>query len=229
MTSLSRRSLVGLLAIAAALTTSVACSSRVGEDVGAGAIEAPLTSVGPDGARYAFPAGASLTLVGPAPAVTSVTLPVDGPGATATFDLAAGDYAATLSSVTSLVRTASAGVPASVPATLTDPQPYAVTITPGHATQLTFHFSVAEFGTVTVSGGSGSGSGSGSGGSSGSGSSGGGAACVHSVCVTGAKLQASCSACATDVCAIDPYCCKTRWDSVCTAEVPTDCAAGTCP
>jgi hypothetical protein len=42
--------------------------------------------------------------------------------------------------------------------------------------------------------------------------------CVHSECVTGARLAADCSSCATVVCDNQQYayCCQTEWDSGCT-------------
>lgn len=47
--------------------------------------------------------------------------------------------------------------------------------------------------------------------------------CVHAVTTVGTKLTASCSVCAGNVCAKDPYCCSTSWDSVCVGEVATFC------
>ncbi|MEZ4220827.1 MAG: hypothetical protein R3B13_07830 [Polyangiaceae bacterium] len=39
--------------------------------------------------------------------------------------------------------------------------------------------------------------------------------CVHSECDEGAAMPASCSSCATDVCATDAYCCDQKWDVFC--------------
>jgi hypothetical protein len=59
--------------------------------------------------------------------------------------------------------------------------------------------------------------------------------CAHSLCATGAALDAaSCSFgnsnndCAPDVCAKDPFCCSSSWDAVCTSIVqdPTVCPTG---
>jgi hypothetical protein len=36
-------------------------------------------------------------------------------------------------------------------------------------------------------------------------------------------LDSTCNTCAADVCASDPYCCDTAWDSVCVEEVGTIC------
>ena len=47
--------------------------------------------------------------------------------------------------------------------------------------------------------------------------------CSHDICNTGAKLKSSCDSCATAICDEDPYCCKTKWDSVCTSEVNSIC------
>lgn len=40
-------------------------------------------------------------------------------------------------------------------------------------------------------------------------------ACAHDECSAGAALVSSCSPCATKVCADDPFCCSTEWDSWC--------------
>lgn len=47
--------------------------------------------------------------------------------------------------------------------------------------------------------------------------------CAHDRCVTGAKLDASCDSCVADVCAADPYCCQSSWDSQCKGEVGSIC------
>src|SRR5690348_12354260 len=41
------------------------------------------------------------------------------------------------------------------------------------------------------------------------------AICAHAICSTGAKLSASCDLCVQKICAKDPYCCTSAWDSVC--------------
>ncbi len=50
--------------------------------------------------------------------------------------------------------------------------------------------------------------------------------CAHSLCTTGTKLTSGCdpSDCATAVCAFDPYCCNSSWDSMCVGYIPTQCA-----
>jgi len=49
-------------------------------------------------------------------------------------------------------------------------------------------------------------------------------ACAHSICVQGDSLDAAaCGQCALDICAVDPYCCNTYWDSLCVREVATVC------
>jgi hypothetical protein len=50
--------------------------------------------------------------------------------------------------------------------------------------------------------------------------------CSHSECSEGDKLTPSCSACATDVCNQDPYCCNTKWDKVCTDVAKTKSSCG---
>jgi hypothetical protein len=47
--------------------------------------------------------------------------------------------------------------------------------------------------------------------------------CSHDICSTGTKLKAACDPCATAICDQDPYCCKTKWDSICTGEVNSIC------
>ncbi|HSO37145.1 MAG TPA: hypothetical protein VLT33_31685 [Labilithrix sp.] len=50
-----------------------------------------------------------------------------------------------------------------------------------------------------------------------------GGACAHPVCAAGPALEASCTQCATDLCAQDPYCCSTAWDATCVGEVASIC------
>jgi hypothetical protein len=45
------------------------------------------------------------------------------------------------------------------------------------------------------------------------------ATCSHPAYTTGTKLGASCSSCTSAVCAADPYCCNTAWDSLCVSEL----------
>ncbi|WP_437983099.1 hypothetical protein [Sorangium sp. So ce117] len=45
------------------------------------------------------------------------------------------------------------------------------------------------------------------------------APCAHSTCVEGEALTQGCSPVVTSVCAVDPYCCNTKWDDSCVAEV----------
>jgi len=52
--------------------------------------------------------------------------------------------------------------------------------------------------------------------------------CKHALCSTGTKLQTACDPCVTELCAKDPYCCQSRWDSVCVGEVASVCGE-TCP
>jgi len=51
--------------------------------------------------------------------------------------------------------------------------------------------------------------------------------CAHNMCSTGAALANSCdsakSNCVATICASDPYCCSTSWDSVCVGEVASMC------
>jgi len=51
----------------------------------------------------------------------------------------------------------------------------------------------------------------------------------HGVCATGGPMPGGCdSFCVDPVCAQDPYCCDTAWDSICVSEVPTYCGGNTC-
>ena len=83
-------------------------------------------------------------------------------------------------------------------------------------------------------GSSSSGTGSSSTGSSSTGSSSSstssssGGTCQHSPCTAGVHLTKTCDTCAGEVCAADPYCCSTQWDSVCVSEVPTYCGGSFC-
>ncbi|MGE0871532.1 MAG: trypsin-like serine protease [Kofleriaceae bacterium] len=52
--------------------------------------------------------------------------------------------------------------------------------------------------------------------------------CDHGTCEPGTALDASCDSCAASICAVDPYCCETAWDSLCVSEVETVCG-GSCP
>jgi hypothetical protein len=54
----------------------------------------------------------------------------------------------------------------------------------------------------------------------------GGAPCAHAVCTAGVALDAFCAPCATLVCTHDSYCCTTKWDASCVAEVTTYCSPG---
>jgi len=47
--------------------------------------------------------------------------------------------------------------------------------------------------------------------------------CAHDKCIAGGKLTSGCDACVTQICAADPYCCSTQWDSQCVSEVNSIC------
>jgi hypothetical protein len=57
------------------------------------------------------------------------------------------------------------------------------------------------------------------------GSSGGGGSCDHDECEVGGALDASCNACAADVCDVDPYCCTNSWDATCVQETSMYCSS----
>jgi hypothetical protein len=56
--------------------------------------------------------------------------------------------------------------------------------------------------------------------------------CAHPRCATGAALSPTCDPCVASICAADPHCCATGWDSSCVAKVAKvcgkSCSAGTC-
>lgn len=47
--------------------------------------------------------------------------------------------------------------------------------------------------------------------------------CAHDECNVGGPLANNCDACATSVCAADPYCCTTAWDTRCVQEAANGC------
>jgi hypothetical protein len=47
--------------------------------------------------------------------------------------------------------------------------------------------------------------------------------CAHPICATGVALNSTCEACATQLCAQDPYCCAVTWDATCVGEVGSIC------
>jgi hypothetical protein len=53
--------------------------------------------------------------------------------------------------------------------------------------------------------------------------------CSHDKCVTGGPLLSSCNSCVGQICASDPFCCNTGWDSICVGEVRTICNSLVCP
>ena len=56
-----------------------------------------------------------------------------------------------------------------------------------------------------------------------------GQSCQHSHCVGGVQLVSICDPCVAAVCAQDPYCCGTNWDSACIGEVRSICGSLACP
>ncbi len=48
--------------------------------------------------------------------------------------------------------------------------------------------------------------------------------CAHDKCSTGGTLAPGCdNSCVSDVCAVDPFCCQTAWDSLCVSQVASVC------
>jgi hypothetical protein len=128
---------------AALIAGSVACGSpSAGEDVASGTVEAAVSAIGPDGATYSLPSGTILTLVA-ASSGTSYPLSVGMGGTSAAYAVPAGQYSATLSSVTQLLRSGDAGPQTAVTASLADAQPYEISVFAGQTTDLVFHFTAA--------------------------------------------------------------------------------------
>jgi hypothetical protein len=50
--------------------------------------------------------------------------------------------------------------------------------------------------------------------------------CGHSVCTSGAALDAECGFCEATICDADPYCCDVQWDDACVDAVATQCGLG---
>lgn len=53
--------------------------------------------------------------------------------------------------------------------------------------------------------------------------------CAHDKCYEGGKLAAACDPCVGKICAADPYCCNTAWDSICVDEVNSLCGKNCAP
>ncbi len=53
--------------------------------------------------------------------------------------------------------------------------------------------------------------------------------CAHDVCLTGTALNAACDTCVGQICAVDPFCCNTSWDSLCVNQVASVCGKAICP
>lgn len=62
----------------------------------------------------------------------------------------------------------------------------------------------------------------------GSGTGGGMGTCDHDVCSVGGPLKTDCDMCTMELCAVDPYCCDTAWDSYCVNEVEQFCTGMNC-
>ncbi|HZF54064.1 MAG TPA: hypothetical protein VE093_35710 [Polyangiaceae bacterium] len=52
--------------------------------------------------------------------------------------------------------------------------------------------------------------------------------CDHDVCTAGGPLGTGCDMCASQVCAVDSFCCDTQWDAQCISEVAQYCAGMSC-
>jgi len=56
--------------------------------------------------------------------------------------------------------------------------------------------------------------------------------CAHDTCTTGTKLTSGCDSstinCVTSICAADPFCCNTSWDSICVSKVRSVCKRFKC-
>lgn len=131
--------LLGTSALMMGCEDGASPSEREAESTGT--LSAALTTTGSDGATYAFPSGAYLTVSSP---TYSEYIPIDGAGATLSKKLPAGTYTAGLyysGGSTVLDRTVGA-VTSSVGASWTNPQPVLFTIVDGQTTALVLHFAV---------------------------------------------------------------------------------------
>jgi hypothetical protein len=121
--------------------------------VATGAVEAALSTVGPDGAVYSLLPSTELNLT--SGGATQALYFFSSPSGTQTFSVPVGNYTASFAAnldanAWQLSRTAG-GVTTTVIATLLDAEPYAFTVVPGGTTPLTFHFSIPVVGDVTFS------------------------------------------------------------------------------
>jgi hypothetical protein len=53
--------------------------------------------------------------------------------------------------------------------------------------------------------------------------------CPHDKCTAGGPLASECSAAAASICAVDPFCCTSAWDSICVREVQSVTNSLICP
>jgi hypothetical protein len=116
-------------------------SATEGETARTGTLSAALTTTGSDGATYAFPPGAYLTV---SSATFTEYIPIDGADATLSKKLPTGTYTAGLYYVGGSVvldRTLGSAT-STVDATWTNPQPVTFEIVDGQTTALVLHFAV---------------------------------------------------------------------------------------
>ena len=146
-----RRSLPLFALLVACAGLGGACVVRPAPDWGdnVGTVSAELSTVGPDGATYALPSTATLTLIESGGFTT--TVPLSG-APTETFSVPEGAYSATLSNGDAgttwrLTRQADGGS-TSIDAVLTDAMPISFTVTVGQVTSLVFHFATVTLGNV---------------------------------------------------------------------------------
>jgi hypothetical protein len=50
-------------------------------------------------------------------------------------------------------------------------------------------------------------------------------ACAHPPCLVGDALEATCDPCVAAACDVDPFCCNTYWDALCTSYVQSVCGS----
>jgi hypothetical protein len=58
-----------------------------------------------------------------------------------------------------------------------------------------------------------------------------GGTCDHDQCTVGGPLDPSCGMCVAAICQVDPFCCASAWDGICTSEVGSVCGltcSGSC-
>lgn len=145
--------------LVAASVTSGCAEIPAPEEESTGQIESALTATGADGAVYRLPVGSLLRLELGGAQVAELSLPINSDDATYAFDVATGDYVATLHNETGwangttwyLTREAPGSAPTLVPATLVSANPTPLDVQDGQTTPYEIRFQVPTAGEVSFS------------------------------------------------------------------------------